>query len=192
MNHQSCSFEVSSLSGLSWYGVAGATDIWQPVDGGMGSVLKKLINQEFFAWLDDDDNIDLWYGDKSHITASEKRILITRWVGNAYRKLLSDKYDSFRWRLFEKTGCLITADGSGDELIQPEGLPDYKVPAPIPLEPAAQPAEQPAAPSEVTTEEVDSVVYDDFEGDEAGEDEIEEDDSNDGNIFDIFELNDSM
>ena len=24
----------------------------------MGSVLKKLINQEFFAWLDDDDNID--------------------------------------------------------------------------------------------------------------------------------------
>ena len=29
------------------------------------------------------------------------------------------------------TGCLITADGSEDEKIKPEGLPNYRVPPPI-------------------------------------------------------------
>ena len=35
------------------------------------------------------------------------------------------------YRSFEKTGCLITADGSEDEKIQPEGMPGYIVPAPV-------------------------------------------------------------
>ncbi|KAG1686943.1 Protein ANTAGONIST OF LIKE HETEROCHROMATIN PROTEIN 1 [Nymphon striatum] len=42
---------------------------------------------------------------------------------------------SFQHRLFEKTGCLLTTDGSGDHLVQPEGLPVYKVPFPTMLEP---------------------------------------------------------
>ena len=48
----------------------------------------------------------------SHITACKKRILETYWFGNAYRLLTSSKYDNFRWRMLEETGCLITADGS--------------------------------------------------------------------------------
>ena len=35
-----------------------------------------------------------------------------------------------------KTGCLITTDGSEDNKIHPEGLPDHKVPPPILLEPS--------------------------------------------------------
>ena len=56
-------------------------------------------------------------------TASEKRTLITKWVGDDYREFLSLKHDGLRYRLLQKTGCLITADGSDNELIQPEGLP---------------------------------------------------------------------
>ena len=78
--------------------------MWKPVDRGYASTLKALIKNEFFNWLDDDENMKKWYGEDSHITASEKRILATHWVGNAYRKLKSSKYDSFRWRMFEKTG----------------------------------------------------------------------------------------
>ena len=37
-------------------------------------------------------------------------------------------------------GYLMTADGSDDKLIQPEGLSDYLVPPPSILDPAPQPA----------------------------------------------------
>ena len=124
---------VEVLDGLVWYGVANATDIWQPIDAGYAQLLKMSIKQEFFKGLDDNDNIDRWYGE-SIFTASEKRILITNWVRKAYRMICSSKYDTLRYRLFQKTGTLITADGSGDELIQPEGLPDYKVPTPSVLD----------------------------------------------------------
>ena len=35
------------------------------------------------------------------------------------------------YRSFEKRGCLITADGSEDEKIQPEGMPGYIVHPPV-------------------------------------------------------------
>ena len=103
---------VKALRGLAWFGESGATDIWQPVDGGYVSTLKALIRNEFFNLLDDNENMRKWYGEDSHIIASEKRILVTHWVVNAYRKLTSSKYNSFRWQMFEKAGHLITADGS--------------------------------------------------------------------------------
>ena len=101
--------------------------------------LKVLINHEFFSWLDD-ENIELWNGVDTHITASEKHILIFHWVGNAYRKLLRPENDAFRWRLFEKTGRLIPAERSDDEKISPESLFNYKEPPPIALEAIATPA----------------------------------------------------
>ena len=39
----------------------------------------------------------------------------------------------------KKTGCLITADGSEDEKIQPESLKEYKVQLPMPMKPAQAP-----------------------------------------------------
>ena len=91
-----------------------------------------LIKQEFFKWLDDDDNIDRWYGESIFI-ASEKRILITNWVRKAYRTICSSEYGTRRCCSVLKNRTLITADGSDDELIQPEGLPDYNVSPPISL-----------------------------------------------------------
>ena len=112
---------IKDLGRITWFGVPNATHIWQPVDGGYAATLKTLINQEFFNWLDDEDNVEKWYGAESHFTASEKCILITKWAGNGYHQLNRPSYDKFRWRLFEKTGCLITADGSEDDKINPEG-----------------------------------------------------------------------
>ena len=71
-----------------------ATDIWQPVHGGYAATLKTSINQKFFNWLDD-DNLEKWYGAERHITASEIHILITKWAGNAYRKLNRPSMKSF-------------------------------------------------------------------------------------------------
>ena len=137
---------VKALRGLAWFCEPGATDIWQPVDGGYASTLKVLIRNEFSNWLNDDEIMKKWYGKDSHITASEKGILVTHWVGDAYLKLTSSKHDSIHWRMFEKTGCFVTANGSEDKKIQPEGLPNYTVSPPIALDHDTTLASTPAPP----------------------------------------------
>ena len=53
-----------------------------------------------------------------------------------------------RWRAFEKTGCLITMDGTNDNLIMPEGSHNYtfsrNVPGTDVEQLAITPAEEPA------------------------------------------------
>ena len=173
------------------HGLVNAIEIWQPVDGGYAATLKTLINQEFFNWLHDEDNVEKWYGAESHITASEKRILITKWAGNPYRQLNRPSYEKFRWRLFEKTGCLITANGSEDDKINPEGLPNYKVPPPIMLDPSTAPPASSIVPEKDSNDTENEDVFDDFEGEnEMDNIELVAEDviNSDGLIFDLFNL----
>ena len=126
------------MGGVVWFGLPNATDLWQPVDAGLGELLKTLINHQFTTWLEGESNADRWYGNSQGFTARERRYLISHWAGSAYEELVSDKYKDFWWRQFEKTGCLITADGSEDDKINPEGLPNYRVPPPSLLDPAPE------------------------------------------------------
>ena len=48
---------------------------------------------------------------------------MTKWAGAAWRVLMKDR--DFIKRLFQKTVCLITIDGSDDDMIKPQGLEDY-------------------------------------------------------------------
>ena len=48
---------------------------------------------------------------------------MTQWTGKAWRKLSSDKM--FAKKLFIKTGCPMTADGSDGDMITPQGLEPY-------------------------------------------------------------------
>ena len=64
------------------------------------------------------------------ILPKERRVLLTHWAGEAYSKLCLPEYDDLRWRIFVRTGCLLTADGSDDHLVAPEGLSEYAVPPP--------------------------------------------------------------
>ncbi len=53
------------------------------------------------------------------MTASMLRILITHWVGKAWFRLTTEpEYDDTFRKSFERTGALITADGSLDDLIK--------------------------------------------------------------------------
>ena len=138
--HEDFKAKISSMGDVVWFGVPNGTDLWQPVDAGFGQLLKTLINHKFTEWLEGDQNADRWYGHTS-FTARERRILISNWAGNAYNDLIGEKYEGFRWLQFEKTGCLITADGSEDHKISPEGLDGYKVPPPLLLDPALEPSQ---------------------------------------------------
>ena len=48
---------------------------------------------------------------------------MTKWTGAAWRVLVKEK--EFIKRIFQKTGYLITIDGSDDNMINPQGLEDY-------------------------------------------------------------------
>ena len=52
--------------------------------------------------LEQDENLDLWH-DK--IGAKDRRILMTKWAGEAWKELSKDM-DLFT-KLFQKTGCFI-------------------------------------------------------------------------------------
>jgi hypothetical protein len=56
------------------------------------------------------------------LSASDRRILLTCWVSEA-KKRVDVKYYSL-WRYFEKTGGLITVDGTNDSAIRPSKIPD--------------------------------------------------------------------
>ena len=101
-------------------------------------------------------------------------------------KLLEPKYDSYRYRLFQKTGCLLTADGADDNLVQPEGLPNYAVPPPSIMDlctdiPVSMESRGPAD---------EEMLVDDIEDD--GQEEnmviVDPSEEDDRNIFDIFVL----
>ena len=93
--HEDFKRAVREINGIVYYGPPGATNIWQPVDAAYGSTLKRLITQEQDLWLDLDENMDKWIGNKP-LSASDRRILITQWVGEAHKRLMSKDYDNFR------------------------------------------------------------------------------------------------
>ena len=120
---------LRTVNCFRWLLPVQSTSETQPVDAGLGRLMKYLISREFNTWLEIEDNLDLWETGK--LTASEKRILITQFVGAAWDKLFSsEQYKPFSF--FQKTGCLLTLDGSEDDKVNIEGCPDYKLPqAPI-------------------------------------------------------------
>ena len=93
-------------------------------DNVFGKMLKTKNSSLQEQWLEQDENIDLWTGnsEKNKLDVMQRRILITHWVGNAYNQLMGEEYSKRRYRCFEKTCSLITADGSEDTQIIPEGL----------------------------------------------------------------------
>ena len=115
--HQACRNEINA----SVYMLPeNHTDEIQPVDAGCGKMMKVKIAAEMERWLEEEQNLEKWH-DK--LSARDRRILMTKWTAEAWRELT--KKELFR-RLFEKTGCLLTADGSNDDKICPQGLDNYQ------------------------------------------------------------------
>ncbi|CAB1109519.1 unnamed protein product [Ectocarpus sp. CCAP 1310/34] len=69
-------------------------------------------------WLEQSDNLERW--ETASLTASDRRVLITQWMGAAMARLNSQQ--AYRYRLFEKCGMAMTVAGSGDDRITLEGL----------------------------------------------------------------------
>ena len=81
-------------------------------------MLKVEVGRQLDVWLGQADNLEKWESNK--LTASDRRVLITQWMGPAMD--IVDNRPDYRFRLFEKCGMAMTVDGSGDERITLEGL----------------------------------------------------------------------
>ena len=125
----------SSLSGFTCYlndhkVPPNETDQVQPIDRGLGRVVKLYMGQQMDGWLEDDNNMERWESTEKGkaLTASDRRILLGNWYYTAVKKALEG--DAKR-KYFEHAGGLITADGTDDDLIKFEGVPkEYKVVVP--------------------------------------------------------------
>lgn len=83
------------------------------MDADYGKLLKVYAGQALNPWLLNGDNVEKWESNK--LTVSERRILITQLTGGAAKQINRDTEK--RKRLFEKTGLVMTADGSNDNVI---------------------------------------------------------------------------
>ena len=63
---------VAGAKELLWYGLPGATDLWQPVDVGCTTTLRALIAIEHRKWLDTDNHADRWFGNVEPYTAKQR------------------------------------------------------------------------------------------------------------------------
>ena len=87
---------------------AGCTSIIQPLDVSFNTPFKRQIESAVLKHMQ--DNLDDYLNGK--IAAGEKRILLTKWVGDAWEELAKKK--EMIERSFKKCGISIAADGSED------------------------------------------------------------------------------
>ena len=72
-------------SELAWYGLASVTDMWQPVDSDVAQTLKLL------TALFREQRRPKWFANEKTFSAMERRILLTHWKGEAWRKFTEDE-----------------------------------------------------------------------------------------------------
>ena len=100
---------------------AGCTSIIQPLDVSFNAPFKKKV--ENAAQQHMEENLDEYLNGK--INAGERRILLTKWVGEAWEELAEN--EEMVIRSFKKCGISVAADGSEDFEIHLESLEDYQV-----------------------------------------------------------------
>ena len=101
----------------------GCTSLVQPLDVSINKPFKQLVEeaseQHYYT------HTEQWMQGK--ISVSERRILISQWVGEAWEKL-SQQYKDTMIRSFRKCGISLPIDGSQDTEINIEGVTTYKTP----------------------------------------------------------------
>ena len=179
---------------LLWYGEPNMRHRIAPVDRSVGRTVRTVAQPEGLeTWLDEKDNRKRWT--RGRISAQARRELTLEWLGDAWQRIFEDGYKRMRECAWEATGSLITADGSDDDKIAPQGLPNWPGPHPptfdVPKEwygeadtegdeeeGELEDLEYESSDSEAGWEEEDEEAAEEEEEEEEDEEEDEEDDDN--------------
>jgi hypothetical protein len=111
------------------YGPKNGTDIWQPVDHGIGRAYQVLIAKFYDEWTKSQEATNFFRVKKAP-PEPRRRELMVKWVHDAYMALETERADRekdgkhSRFQLaFFRTGALVSANGDRiDNEINPEGL----------------------------------------------------------------------
>ena len=101
---------------------AGCTGRVQPLDVSVNKPFKNAVRTQFEKHL----NGNLTFYTEGKIPASERRVLLTRWVGNAWDHICSNR--EMVKRSFKKCGIKVNIDGSENALVHLEGISEYVMP----------------------------------------------------------------
>lgn len=105
---------------LVWLYPGRRTDARRPIGAGLGAFIKVEVEvgQQFDLWLENGENLERW--ESNDVIASDRRVLLTKWVATAVDTV--ENHPGYRFRLCEKTGSMMTSDGTSHEEINLEGL----------------------------------------------------------------------
>jgi DDE superfamily endonuclease len=95
------------------------TESLQAIDAGYGRSMRCAIGRLLDKWLLDEDNLALWENEAGMVPG-DRRVLMSRFVALANDEVL--KNDKMRIGCFQRTGMLMTLDGSEDDKIRPQAL----------------------------------------------------------------------
>ena len=98
-----------------------STSLVQPLDVVFNGPFKWAIDELATAHLEENIN-DYLHG---NFTASERRILLTKWIGQAWEQVSSNKDMVIRG--FKKCGVSVAIDGSEDNELHIKDLKDYDI-----------------------------------------------------------------
>ena len=101
------------------------TEAIHPIDAGYGRSICCCIGRCLDAWLMEANHLELW---EKGMAASERRVLVSKFAAQANEEVI--KKDDSRVSCFSCCGIMLTLDGTGDELIKPQGC--TKLPLKIP------------------------------------------------------------
>ncbi|KAK3234439.1 hypothetical protein CYMTET_55310 [Cymbomonas tetramitiformis] len=76
--------QKEKASSLGWSLLKNGTHWSQPVDQGAGREVKRDIDYEQNEWLEVVENLEKW--ENTELSASDRRILMTWWAGNGYKR----------------------------------------------------------------------------------------------------------
>ena len=124
------------------------TEAVQAIDAGYGRSMRCAVGRALNEWLMKDENMEKWESEKG-LTAPDRRVLISNLVSKANQEVL--KNDTARIGCFQRTGMLLTLDGSDDDKIRPQGLSKKFLPVTVPD--FVDVSVDPATPSEIVREE---------------------------------------
>ena len=84
---------------LVWLYPGGCTDALQPIDAGLGALIKVEVGKHLDLWRGNGTNLGRW--ESNALTASDRLVLLTKRVAAAVDTV--DNRPNHRFRLFDKT-----------------------------------------------------------------------------------------
>ena len=104
-----------------FYTIGGCTSLIQPLDMCFNKPFKLAI--ERLATEHMQDNLDAYV--KGQFNASARRVLFTKWVGEAWEDVSANS--DMVIRSFKKTGIALAVDGSEDGVVNIKDLEGYRI-----------------------------------------------------------------